>query len=107
MLDERRLPVTVFGISESLRRNPELISAAQDSEWEIASHSLRWINYPEVSPEVEREHIKQAAQIHAEVTGQVPTGWYTGRNSENTRRLVVEHGGFLYDSGSFSDDLPY
>ncbi|MER5996020.1 allantoinase PuuE [Streptomyces viridosporus] len=107
LFEERGLPVTVFGISESLRRNPELVSAAQESGWEIASHSLRWINYAELEPEVERRHIERAVQIHTEVCGEAPLGWYTGRNSANTRRLVVEHGGFLYDSDSFSDDLPY
>jgi putative urate catabolism protein len=107
LFEERGLPVTVFGIAESLRRNPDLVTAARESRWEIASHSLRWINYAEVEPEVEREHIGRAVQIHTQVCGQAPQGWYTGRNSENTRRLVVEHGGFLYDSDSFSDDLPY
>lgn len=107
LFEERGLPVTVFAIAESLRRNPDLAMAASQSGWEIASHSLRWINYAEVAPELEREHIEQAVQIHKEVTGSAPQGWYTGRNSENTRRLVVEHGGFLYDSDSFSDDLPY
>ncbi|UNS95222.1 allantoinase PuuE [Streptomyces tubbatahanensis] len=107
LFEERGLPVTVFGITESLRRNPQLVAAAQASEWEIASHSLRWINYAQLAPEVEREHIEQAVRLHTEVCGRPPLGWYTGRNSENTRRLVVEHGGFLYDSDSFSDDLPY
>lgn len=107
LFDERSLPVTVFGIAESMRRNPGLVSAARESGWEIASHSLRWINYAEMDAGVEREHIAEAVRIHTEVSGEPPAGWYTGRNSENTRRLVVEHGGFLYDSDSFSDDLPY
>lgn len=104
---ERSLPVTVFGIAESMRRNPGLVAAAQESGWEIASHSLRWINYAEVGSDVERDHIAQAVRIHTDVAGEPPAGWYTGRNSDSTRRLVVEHGGFLYDSDSFSDDLPY
>ncbi|WP_029391093.1 allantoinase PuuE [Streptomyces xiaopingdaonensis] len=107
MFAERGLPVTVFGIAESLRRNPELVAAAQESGWELASHSLRWINYAALDAETERAHVERAVQIHADVCGEAPLGWYTGRNSENTRRLVVEHGGFLYDSDSFSDDLPY
>ncbi|NHD17744.1 MULTISPECIES: allantoinase PuuE [unclassified Actinopolyspora] len=107
LFTERSLPVTVFGIAESLRRNPEIVTAANESDWEIASHSLRWINYAEVDEQVEREHIRQATETHAEVCGSRPLGWYTGRNSINTRRLVVEQGGFLYDSDSFSDDLPY
>lgn len=107
LFTERGLPVTVFGIAESLRRNPEIVAAVNESGWEIASHSLRWINYAEVGEQVEREHIRQAIQTHTEVCGSRPLGWYTGRNSINTRRLVVEQGGFLYDSDSFSDDLPY
>ncbi|WP_086151064.1 MULTISPECIES: allantoinase PuuE [unclassified Cellulosimicrobium] len=104
---EHSLPVTVFGIAESMRRNPGLVAAAQESGWEIASHSLRWINYAEVSSDIERDHIAQAVRTHTDVAGEPPAGWYTGRNSDSTRRLVVEHGGFLYDSDSFSDDLPY
>ncbi|MBN0040808.1 allantoinase PuuE [Cellulosimicrobium cellulans] len=107
LFDERSLPVTVFGIAESMRRNPGLVAAARESGWEIASHSLRWVNYAEMDSDVERDHIAEAVRIHREVAGERPVGWYTGRNSENTRRLVVEHGGFLYDSDSFSDDLPY
>ncbi|MFA3877755.1 allantoinase PuuE [Streptomyces sp. MMCC 100] len=107
LFEERALPVTVFGIAESLRRNPGLVAAARASDWEIASHSLRWINYAELPPDTERDHIERAVRIHTEVCGQAPLGWYTGRNSANTRRLVVEHGGFLYDSDSFGDDLPY
>ncbi|NYI89104.1 putative urate catabolism protein [Amycolatopsis endophytica] len=103
----RGLPVTVFGIAESLRRNPDIVAAATGSGWEIASHSLRWINYAELGEDVERDHIRRAVEIHTEVCGERPLGWYTGRNSVDTRRLVVEHGGFLYDSDSFSDDLPY
>ncbi|NEC14144.1 allantoinase PuuE [Streptomyces sp. SID8014] len=107
LFDERGLPVTVFGIAESLRRNPRLVAAAQESGWELASHSLRWINYAQLAPEAEREHVEQAVRTHTEICGEPPLGWYTGRNSADTRRLVVEHGGFLYDSDSFSDDLPY
>lgn len=107
LFTERGLPVTVFGIAESLRRNPEIVAAARASGWEIASHSLRWINYAELDEQAERDHIRQAVEMHTELCGERPVGWYTGRNSTNTRRLVVEHGGFLYDSDSFSDDLPY
>ncbi|MBY4128158.1 allantoinase PuuE [Rhodococcus fascians] len=107
MFHERQLPVTVFGIAESLRRNPAIVAAVQQSHWEIASHGLRWINYAEMSIEQERKHMSEAVRIHTDVCGTPPAGWYTGRNSENTRRLVVEHGGFTYDSDSFADDLPY
>lgn len=107
LFTERGLPVTVFGVAESLRRNPEIVAAASESGWEIASHGLRWINYADLGEDVEREHIRKAVEIHTEVCGVPPRGWYTGRNSVDTRRLVTEHGGFFYDSDSFADDLPY
>ena len=74
---------------------------------EIAGHGYRWISYQEVDEQTEREHMAEAVRILAELTGRAPVGWYTGRDSPNTRRLVVEHGGFLYDSDSYADDLPY
>lgn len=107
MFAERNLPVTVFGVAESLRRNPALVAASQASGWEIASHGLRWINYALLSIDEERRHMHEAVRIHTEVCGQRPAGWYTGRNSVNTRKLVAEHGGFAYGSDSFADDLPY
>lgn len=107
LFTERGLPATVFGIAAALQRNPELVAAAQAEEWEIASHALRWINYAEMSEDDERAHLHRAIAIHEQATGARPTGWYTGRMSVNTRRLVVEAGGFEYDSDSFADDLPY
>lgn len=104
---ERGLPVTVFGIAAALQRNPEIVAAVQEQDWEIASHALRWINYAEMSEDDERAHLRQAIALHEQATGSRPTGWYTGRMSVNTRRLVVEEGGFDYDSDSFGDDLPY
>ena len=78
-----------------------------EAEWEIASHGYRWIEYQHMGEEEEREHIRRAIDVHTRTTGARPLGWYTGRTSPNTRRLVMEAGGFLYDSDSYADDLPY
>lgn len=107
LFTERKLPVTIFGIATSLQRNPEAVAAMKEANFEIASHGLRWIQYAEMPEEQEAAQIAEAIRIHTEVTGSRPTGWYTGRMSINTRRLIVESGGFAYDADSFSDDLPY
>ena len=110
ILDEfarRGLPLTVFGVAMAMQRNRELTLACLDAGHEIASHGWRWIHYQNIAPEVEREHIARAVQIHRELTGSAPLGWYTGRDSPNTRRLVVEHGGFAYDSDYYGDELPF
>jgi putative urate catabolism protein len=107
LFTERRLPVTVFGVATALERNPEAVSAMREAEWEIASHGYRWIDYQNVDEEEERKHIRAAILLHERVTGSRPLGWYTGRTSPNTRRLVAEAGGFLYDSDSYADDWPY
>jgi putative urate catabolism protein len=107
MFGDRQIPVTVYGIAMALERNPEAVAAMLEADWEIASHGYRWIDYKYFSPEQEREHLQKAIAIHTEITGSRPLGWYTGRTSEHTRRLVVEEGGFLYDSDSYADDLPY
>ncbi len=110
ILDEferRGLPLTVFGVAMAMQRNPGLVRACLDRGHEIAAHGLRWIHYQDVPEEVEREHIARAIDIHTELTGAAPLGWYTGRDSPNTRRLVVEHGGFEYDSDYYGDDLPF
>lgn len=104
---ERELSLTVFAVARALQANPEIVAAIVASGHEVAGHGLRWINYQEVQPDVERAHLVEAVRIIAELTGAAPLGWYTGRDSPNTRRLVVEHGGFAYDSDSYSDDLPY
>ena len=103
----RGVPVTVYGVALALSRNPDAVAAMQASDWEIASHGLRWIDYQDVPERIEREHLERAIGLHEEVTGERPLGWYTGRMSEQTRRLVVEAGGFLYDADSYADDLPY
>ena len=105
--DRRGLPLTVFGVAMALARNPAAVSAFLERGDEIACHGLRWISYQLLEPEVERRHLAEAVALMTEVTGQPPLGWYTGRDSPATRRLLVEHGGFVYDSDSYADDLPY
>jgi allantoinase len=105
--ERRRLPLTVFGVARALERHPEAVAAYRELGHEIAAHGLRWISYQTVDEAVEREHLAEAVAILKTLTGAAPLGWYTGRDSPNTRRLVIEHGGFLYDSDSYSDDLPY
>lgn len=107
MFTERALPVTVYGIAMALERNPEAVAAMLEANWEIASHGYRWIDYKYFSEAAEREHLQTAIALHTKVTGSRPLGWYTGRNSPHTRKLVVEEGGFLYEADSYADDLPY
>jgi len=104
---ERRLPVTVFGVAAAMAMNPAAVEAMLAADWEIASHGYRWIDYQYVPEDVEREHIARAIALHTQLTGARPLGWYQGRTSPNTARLVVEEGGFLYDADSYADDLPY
>jgi len=107
LFTERNLPVTVYGVAMALERNPTAVQAMLDADWEIASHGYRWIEYANMPEAEERVHLQKAIEIHTRVTGSRPLGWYTGRCSLNTRRLVVEEGGFLYDADSYADDLPY
>ena len=107
VFDRRELPLTIFAVAQAMARNPEAVAAFLQRGDEIASHGLRWLSYQLVDPDVERAHMAEAVEILTELTGAAPLGWYTGRDSPNTRRLVVEHGGFLYDSDSYADDLPY
>ena len=102
-----QLPVTVYAVAMAMERNPVAVEAMLQSDWEIASHGYRWIDHQFMPLELEREHIRTAIEIHTRLTGSRPLGWYTGRDSPNTRRLVLEAGGFMYDSDSYADDLPY
>jgi putative urate catabolism protein len=102
----RGLPLTVFAVAMALQRNPPLAAELVRLGHEIACHGLRWIHYQQVDVDSERAHMQQALEILNRLTGQRPEGWYTGRDSPNTRRLVVEHGGLLYDSDYYGDDLP-
>ncbi|MCD2152956.1 allantoinase PuuE [Rhodococcus cerastii] len=105
--ERRNLPLTVFAVARAMQRNPEAVSAFQELGHEIACHGLRWKSYQSVDIERERADMAEAVQILQDLTGSAPLGWYTGRDSPNTRELVVEHGGFVYDSDSYADDLPY
>jgi putative urate catabolism protein len=104
---EHGLPLTVFAVAMAAQRTPQIIERALADGHEIASHGLRWINYHGVPEEVEHAHMAEAMEILTGICGQRPLGWYTGRTSENTRRLVAEYGGFLYDADDYSDDLPF
>ena len=107
LFNEFALPVTVYGVAMALQRNPDAVAAMLESDWEIASHGYRWIDHQFMPEDAEREHIQRAIKIHTELTGKPPLGWYTGRDSPNTRKLIIEQGSFLYDSDSYADDLPY
>ena len=104
--EARGMPLTIFAVAMALQRNPELAAELVRLDHEIACHGLRWIHYQEVPEHIEREHMQQALAMLTELSGQPPLGWYTGRDSPNTRRLVVEQGGLLYDSDYYGDDLP-
>jgi len=104
---ERGMPLTVFGVGMALARNPAVVDAFLQDGHEIASHGWRWISYQNVDEAVEREHMARAVATIARLTGRPPEGWYTGRDSPNTRRLVVEHGGFAYSADGYGDDVPY
>ena len=107
MFEERKLPLTVFGVSAALQRNREAVAAFRELGHEIACHGLKWISYQNIDEATERAHMQEAVQIIRELTGEAPLGWYTGRDSPATRRLVVEHGGFVYDADHYGDDLPF
>ena len=105
--ERRELPVTFFAVAMAMQRNPEAVAAMVEGKHEIANHGLRWITYQMMDEATERAHMQEAIAIQEELTGSKPLGWYTGRDSPNTRKLVVEQGTFLYDSDSYADDLPY
>jgi len=107
MFTERKVPVTVYAVAMAMERNQAAVDAMLKADWEIATHGWRWIDYQYLPEAVEREHMARAIEIHTRVAGSRPLGWYLGRCSPNTRRLVVEEGGFIYDADSYADDLPY
>lgn len=103
----RGLTMTVFGVAMALARNPEVVAAIKQADYDVVSHGWRWIHYQNMAPDEERQHMQQAVEMLTSLFGKRPQGWYTGRDSPNTRRLVVEEGGFLYDSDNYGDDLPF
>ena len=107
LFGEMAVPVTVFGVATAMEQNPAAVEAMLAAGWEIASHGLRWLDYQHVPEAIEREHIQQAIDIQRRLTGERPLGWYQGRTSPNTARLVAEEGGFVYDADSYADELPY
>jgi putative urate catabolism protein len=107
VFERRGLPLTIFAVARAMQRNTEAVAAFRELGHEIAGHGLRWKSYQLADRETERTHMAEAVRILTELTGAPPLGWYTGRDSPNTRQLVVEHGGFVYDSDSYADDLPY
>jgi putative urate catabolism protein len=105
--ERRRLPLTIFGVSMALQRHPEVTAAFRELGHEIACHGWRWIHYQTIDEATEREHLQRGMEIIRELTGHRPLGWYTGRDSPNTRRLIADYGGFEYDSDYYGDDLPF
>ena len=104
---EKKIPVTIFGVGLALKQNPDVCNAIKNGDYEIAAHGYRWIDYQDVKKTIEKKHMQQAIKTIKDIFGSRPLGWYTGRCSPNTRDLVFDDGGFLYDSDSYSDDLPY
>ena len=107
LFTSRGIPITVNAVTAAIANAPEQVAAMKEAGWEIASHGLRWIDYRDIAPEEERRQIAEAIRLHAALVGERPLGWYTGRTSENTLKLVAEDGGFVYSSDSYADDLPY
>jgi allantoinase len=102
-----QLPVTVFGVTMALQRNPEAVAAMKEANWEIASHAMRWIPFQDMPEDQEKKMINASIQVHQAITGSKPNGWYTGRTSPNTLKLIAERDDILYCADSYADDLPY
>ena len=107
LFQEKEIPITIFGVGMALEKNPEICKAIIEADYEVASHGWRWIDYQNIKKSEEKKHMQLAIKAHTKIFGKRPDGWYTGRCSPNTRDLVMEDGGFLYDSDSYSDDLPF
>ena len=105
--NDRKIPLTIFGVGLALEKNKEICLAIKESNFEIVSHGYKWIDYQFINEDIEKEHIIKSYEIIKSIFGEYPLGWYTGRISPNTRRLVVENTNVIYDSDSYSDDLPY
>ena len=107
LFTDLKIQATVYGVTLAMARNPEAVAAMKEAGWEIASHGYRWLEYKDFDEAREREHILEAVRLHTELTGERPYGMYQGKPSDNTLKLVMEEGGFLYSSDSYADDLPY
>jgi peptidoglycan/xylan/chitin deacetylase (PgdA/CDA1 family) len=107
LFTSKKTPVTVFACGMALERNIQAVGAMKEAEWEVASHGYRWLDYSECDEETEREHMARTIEIHQNLLGKRPYGIYQGKPNANTRKMIVEEGGFLYDSDSYADDLPY
>ena len=107
LFQEKKIPITIFGVAMALERNPEVCEAIKNGNYEVACHGWRWIDYQNVKKSTEKKDMKLAIKTIKKIFGKRPLGWYTGRCSPNTRDLVFDDGGFLYDSDSYGDDLPY
>ncbi len=107
LLERYKVPVTVFGVTMAMQRHPEALAAMLEADWEIASHAMRWIHFQDMNEQTEREMIQASVDLHTELTGTAPAGWYTGRTSPNTLKLIAERDDILYCADSYADDLPY
>lgn len=107
LFQKLQLPITVFGVTMAMQRHPQVVEAMLDANWEIASHGMRWIHYQDMPEQQERELIEETIDLHEKLTGRKPAGWYTGRTSPNTLKLVAERDDILYCADSYADDLPY
>lgn len=107
LFQQKDIPLTIFAVATAMERHPDVAKAFVEAGHEICSHALKWISYQDAGIDSERKDMHDAIEILERVTGNRPLGWYTGRDSPNTRQLVMEEGGFLYDSDSYADDLPY
>ena len=104
---ERKIPLTIFGVGMALEKNRDVCNAIKNADYEVASHGWRWIDYQNISKSKEKKHMNKAIKSIKKIFGKRPLGWYTGRCSPNTLNLVIDNGGFLYCSDTYSDDLPY
>ena len=107
LFKEKKIPLTIFGVAMALERNKDVCDEIKKSNYEVACHGWRWIDYQNISKAIEKKHMLLAIKSMKKIFGKRPLGWYTGRCSPNTLDLVIEEGGFLYNSDSYSDDLPY
>ena len=105
--EKRKLPLTIFGVGMALEKNPDVCEQIIKSKYEVASHGYRWIDYQNITEEVEKEHTIKCNNIIKDIFGYFPSGWYTGRTSPNTRNIILENTNIIYDSDSYADDLPY